>query len=497
VANQNSSIKFDGISKSFPGVKALEDVGFSIEKNTVHAIVGENGAGKSTLLNILHGIYTDYEGDVYIEDNIVNFKDAKQALNTGVVKVHQEVSMVPELSVGQNIVLGYEQTNGFFIKRSAMHKTVNDILDQLGCNFRSENLAKELDIGDMQMASIAKAIYHKAKIISFDEPTASLSVKEKDNFFQVIEHLKQQGLTLVFISHHLDEIFEICDTVTVLRDGQYVNTVPTKNLEKNELVRMMVGREIKQLSYENKEINHNETVLEVENLKVNQVFNNISFSLKKGEILGFSGLVGSKRTDVMLTLIGALEKDSGTIKVHGKEANITSPAVATQFGIGLVPENRKTQGFVKYFSNGMNVAITKVEKFKSGFFVNYKSINKNAEEIGEKLNLRPNNPTGLTVNLSGGNQQKVVISKWLSADVDILILDEPTKGVDVGAKSEIYDILNEFVSQGKSIIIVSSELPEVLGLADRIMVMREGEIVKELKNDNLTEEDVLQYAMGV
>ncbi|WP_058309029.1 sugar ABC transporter ATP-binding protein [Gracilibacillus massiliensis] len=492
-------IQFQNVTKVFPGVKALEEVSFEVKKGEIHALLGENGAGKSTLLNILHGVYTEYEGSVRLKKNIAQFKSANDAIEQGISKVHQEVSIIPEITVGQNIVLGYEPKRGFLIDYKTLHEKANHILSRLNCNFKSEDMANTLSTGEMQMVAIAKAIYHKAEVISFDEPTASLSTKETKALFKIINELKNDGMTIIYVSHRLEEIFEICDRASILRDGKFVDSLSVSDITKEELIKKMVGRDVSSFAVRNKQglVKDDEVVLEVENLTLSNVFENISFQLKKGEILGFSGLVGSKRTDVLRTVFGAEKKTSGSIKLNGKEVNIASPEKAVQLGIGLIPENRKTQGFVKYFDNANNIGLTKLEKFTKFGLLQHNKKTKNCEHYVNEINLRPVDPHYMTVNLSGGNQQKVVISKWLSSDAEVLILDEPTKGVDVGAKAEIYRVLEELLEKGKSIIIISSELPEVLGMSDRIIVMREGKKVKELDNKQLTEEDILQYAMGV
>ncbi|MBF6977593.1 sugar ABC transporter ATP-binding protein [Aerococcaceae bacterium zg-BR22] len=489
-------IELRHITKTFPGVKALEDVSIDIFRGEVHALAGENGAGKSTLLNILHGIYSGYEGSVIINGEETNFISANDAISKGIVKVHQEVSLVPELSIGQNIVLGYEKTKFGFVNEVETHKEVNKILERLNCRFKSEELAKNLDIADLQMASIAKALYHKAKILSLDEPTASLSVREKESLFKVINDLKNQGITIIYISHHLEEILEICDTITILRDGKKINTFPSRDVTKEELIHNMVGRNV-ELYERIKNSDLTDNVLEVVGMTRKGKFTDISFVLKRGEILGFSGLVGSSRTDVMRAIVGADKIDSGEILINGKSVKITSPEVAARHGIGLVPENRKTQGFIKNFDNKTNIAVPKISSFLERGLLNFNRIKENSSKFGKKIKLYPNAPDGYTVNLSGGNQQKVVISKWLSADVDVLILDEPTKGVDVGAKREIYEILNELTKLGKSIIVVSSELPEVLSVCDRVIVMKDGRIVITLENTDLSEAQILKYAMEV
>lgn len=491
-------IEFLNISKVYPGVKALDNVSFDIKSGEVHALLGENGAGKSTLLNILHGVTSDYGGEVKIFNNVVSYKNASEAIDDGIAKVHQEVSLVPDLTVGQNIVLGNEPKKGMFIDYTKLHIEANKVLSKMNCSFKSEDIAGSLSTGEMQMIAIAKALYHEAKVISFDEPTASLTNREVNALFSIIKNLKENGITILYVSHRLDEVFEICDRATVLRDGKHIETFNIQDVTKEQLIKKMVGRDV--AAYAVRDVNRKvgeEKVLEVENLTQKGVFENVSFHLKKGEILGFAGLVGSKRTNVARVIFGADKKTSGTIKLHGKVVDIKTSQKSVELGIGLVPENRKTQGFIKYFNNSDNVGLAKMGKFTKFGFLSHKKKRDNCRSYIEEINLRPTDPDYMTANLSGGNQQKVVISKWLSSDAEILILDEPTKGVDVGAKAEIYRVLEELLAKGKSIIVISSELPEVLGLSDRIVVMREGKKVKEFDNVNLTEEDVLQYAMGV
>lgn len=499
MTNQNDNIiEFQNVSKVFPGVKALDNINFEINRGEIHALLGENGAGKSTLLNILHGVYGEYDGDVYLNGAPIKFKNSNDAIQKGISKVHQEVSLIPDLSVGQNIVLGYEPKKGIFIDYKKLHKQANKILSKLECNFKSEDLVSSLSTGEMQMIAVAKALYHNAELISFDEPTASLTTNEVNNLFRIIKELRNNGVTILYVSHRLEEIYEICDRATVLRDGQFVDSFNVADLSKEELINKMVGRDVSSFAVRNKKgMASDEVVLEANNLRINNVFEDISFTLKKGEILGFAGLVGAKRTEVVRAIFGAEKLHGGTIKIKGKEVKIPSPRHAVKFGLGLIPENRKTQGFIKFFDNADNIGVSKLDKFTNTGLINHKRKINNAENYINEINLTPADPSYMTNNLSGGNQQKVVISKWLSSDADILILDEPTKGVDVGAKAEIYRVLEELLEQGKSLIVVSSELPEVLGLSDRILVMREGRKVKEFNNDGITEEDILQYAMGV
>ncbi|PKM95243.1 MAG: sugar ABC transporter ATP-binding protein [Firmicutes bacterium HGW-Firmicutes-1] len=492
----NIAVEFKNISKSFPGVKALEDVSFQIQKGQVHALLGENGAGKSTLLNILHGVFGQSEGIVCIKGQKVEFKNTYDAIKFGVAKVHQEVSIIEELTIGQNISLGYEPKKGLLIDYKRLHENANKILDKLGCKFRSQDSIKLLSTGELQMISIAKALFHNADIISFDEPTASLSNKEVLALFKIIEELKKNNITIIYVSHRLEEIFKICDQATILRDGKFVKTENIASLTKEELIRNMVGRDVALFAkrHDERQIK-DEVVLKVKDLEIKDVFKEISFELRKGEILGFSGLVGSKRTDVVRAIFGADQITKGEIFVKGQLKNISSPQKALKNGIGLIPENRKTQGFVKYLSNADNIGLTCLEKFTKHGFVSHKKKRENYDFFAEEIDLNPKNPNYLTNNLSGGNQQKIILAKWLSTNVDILIFDEPTKGVDVGAKAEIYRLFEELVKKGKSIIMVSSELTEIMGMSDRVIIMKEGRIVAEISESEMSEEKILYYAM--
>jgi ribose transport system ATP-binding protein len=489
-------VTFDKVSKVFPGVKALDDVTFDILQGEIHAIVGENGAGKSTLLNILHGLTPEYDGNVEIDGQRVTFRSAQDALQYGIAKVHQEVNLIHELTVGQNITLGYEPRKGLFMDYAEMHRQANEILDRLHCRFRSEDSMKDLSVGEMQMISIAKALFHEAKIISLDEPTASLSRSETNTLFKIIRELKQNGITIIYVSHRLEEIFELADRVTVLRDGRFIATHKVKEINRAQLIQNMVGRDVSAFATRNRPRRFtDEVVLEVRNLSLDPHFSDVSFVLHKGEILGFAGLVGAKRTDVVRAIFGADIKTKGEVYIHGVPREIRTPEQGLRSGIGLIPENRKTQGFVKNLTNADNIALTSMEKFTHLGFLNHDEKRENCEHFIGEINLNPKEPLYYTEQLSGGNQQKVVLAKWLSSDADILIFDEPTKGVDVGAKQEIYRLLEDLVDQGKSIIMVSSELPEVIGMSDRVIVMNEGRIVTELDHSELTEERILHYAM--
>lgn len=494
---QQPAVQFTDITKAFSGNVVLNKVSFSIQPGEVHALIGENGAGKSTLLNILHGVYQEFDGTVEINGEAVHFKNAHEAILHGISKVHQEVSVIPELTVGQNVALGYEPRKGLLIDYPTLYRQTQEILDKLGCKFTSESNAGRLSTGEIQMMAIAKALFHHAKIISFDEPTASLSENETKILFDVIADLKSQGITIIYVSHRLEEIFKITDRVTVLRDGQYINTFNTKEISRNQLIQNMVGRDISGFAVRLKpNCMQDQVVLSAKNLTRAGVFQNVSFDLRRGEILGFAGLVGSKRTDVVRTLFGADPLTSGEIMIRDKKVTIRSPQEGLEHGIALIPENRKTQGFVKVMNNADNAGLASMDRFTKRGIVNHKKKRDHFIEYMDLINLNPKDPDYLTERLSGGNQQKVILIKWLSTNADILIFDEPTKGIDVGAKVEIYRIMEDLVEQGKSIIMVSSELPEVLGISDRILIMREGRLVAEIPKLDYSEEKVMHYAMG-
>lgn len=495
--NQAPAIQFKDITKDFSGNIVLNAVNFSIEPGEVHALVGENGAGKSTLLNILHGVYQEYGGSVLIQGNPVQFKNAHEAIVYGISKVHQEVSVISGLTVGQNVALGYEPRKGLLIDYPKLYDQTEEILQRLGCRFKSRDQAARLSTGEIQMMAIAKALFHHAKIISFDEPTASLTDNEANILFKVIADLKSQGITIIYVSHRLEEIFKIADRVSVLRDGHYIDTFKTQDITRETLIQNMVGRNISGFAVRTKpNLVQGETVLAARNISRAGVFENVSFELKKGEILGFAGLVGSGRTDVVRALFGADRLTQGEIIIKGEKVDIKSPEEGLNRGIALIPENRKTQGFVRNMTNAENAGLASLDRFSRGGFVNHQQNRNNFIDYMNRINLNPKDPDYLTERLSGGNQQKVILIKWLSTQADIIIFDEPTKGIDVGAKMEIYKIMEDLAEQGKSIIMVSSELPEVLGISDRILVMREGRLVAELNQTDFAEERVMHYAMG-
>ena len=494
-----TAVEFRHINKSFPGVHVLKDISFTVEEGEIHALMGENGAGKSTLLNILHGVYTDFEGEVYLHGKKVAFKNPNDAiLNGNISKVHQEIMVVEELTVGQNVTLGYEPKTGPFIDFNKMHSDVDAILQELNCNFTSRDIVRTLTAGQKQMIAIAKAVYHHSNIISLDEPTSSLTSKETQALFAVVRKLKKEGITFLYVSHHMDEIFELCDRATVFREGQCIATLNIKDTTEDELIHAMVGRSVSAVAQRMKPSQaREEVVLKVEHLGDDKAYKDVSFELHKGEILGFYGLVGAGRTEVMRAIVGADRQLHGSVYLKGKPiSGGWNSTKALRAGIGMLSEERKSQGFNKLASNIDNISISSLEKYMSGIFISDAKKKANAEHFFEELDIHPRLPEYQTVNMSGGNQQKVILAKWLSTDVDIIIFDEPTKGVDVAAKAEIYRLMEDLVAEGKSLIVVSSELPEAIGLSDRLIVMSEGRITKVLSDRKDFDSDaILNYAI--
>lgn len=494
------AVEFVNINKYFPGVHVLKNVSFSVEEGEVHALLGENGAGKSTILNILHGVYSEYDGVVKLHGKEARFSNPNQAICEGKIsKVHQETMVVEELTVGQNVALGHEPKKGLFVDFKTLHHDVDEILQELNCNFKSNDIVKTLTAGQKQMIAIAKALYHHSTIISLDEPTSSLTQKETEALFAVIRKLKKDGVTIIYVSHHLEEIFEICDSASVLRDGEFIQRMNIKETTREELIRAMVGRSVASVASRLQPSQcKEEVVLKVENLSDGKNFHDISFELHKGEILGFFGLIGAGRSEVMRTIIGADQKINGKIILKGQEVGKNwNTTKALKNGIGLLPEDRKTQGFMNQFTNIDNISISSLDKYMKGPFLDPSKKLKNAERFFEEMDVHPRKPDYLTKNMSGGNQQKVILARWMSADTDIIIFDEPTKGVDVAAKAEIYRLMEELVAEGKSLIVVSSELPEAMGISDRLVVMSEGHIVTILEErDNFNTDSILDDAIG-
>ncbi|PMQ01961.1 MAG: D-xylose ABC transporter ATP-binding protein [Dictyoglomus sp. NZ13-RE01] len=488
----------EGIEKSFPGVHALRNARFELRSGEVHALVGENGAGKSTLMKILTGVYRKDGGRIIYKGKEVEIPNPRVAQEMGISIVYQDLNLMPHLTVAQNIFIGREPRNKkipFFIDEEEINRRTKELLDTLHMNIDPKAKVADLTVGKQQMVEIAKALSYNAEVIIFDEPTAALSISETEELFNIIRKLKSQGIGIIYISHRLEELKEIADRVTVMRDGQYIGTVKMSETTIDEIISMMVGREIYETLKEKEVEEDAEVVLEVKNLSRGREIKNVSFKLRKGEILGFSGLVGAGRTEVARAIFGADPFDSGEIYVKGRKVHIKSPTDAIKNGIAYLSEDRKRFGLMLDLDVEANITLPSLKEFLNFLlFLNKKKAEMVCKEYVEKLRIRTPSLRQKVKNLSGGNQQKVILAKWLLKNCDILIFDEPTRGIDVGAKNEIYKLLNELVKEGKSIIMISSELPEILRMSHRVIVMREGRITGELENKNLTEEIIMRYA---
>ena len=484
-----------GIDKSFPGVHALDHVDLEVRKGEVHALMGENGAGKSTLMKVLTGIYHKDAGTITYEGKEVEFTNPREAQDAGIVIVHQELNMMGHLTVAQNIFIGREYMNGKLIDDKKMNEEAKKLFDQLGINIDPKETMSRLTVGKQQMCEIAKAISHDAKVIIFDEPSAALTEAEIEELVKIIRDRRDTQRGSVYISHRMDEIKVITDRVTVMRDGGYVGTLITKDSTKDDIINMMVGRVIyEDPKTESQVAPDAPVVLKVEHLNAGRMVKDVSFELHKGEILGFSGLMGAGRTETARALFGADPKDSGDIYVNGQKVDIKTPQDAVKCGIGYLSEDRKRFGIVVDKTVAENSTMATMENFMKGIFIDKKKEKDVAQEYVEALKTKTPSVDQLVVNLSGGNQQKVVIAKWLVRNCDILIFDEPTRGIDVGAKSEIYHLMNELVAEGKSIIMISSEMTEILRMSDRIVVMCEGRKTGELGIEEATQERIMHAA---
>ncbi|MBP5595834.1 MAG: sugar ABC transporter ATP-binding protein [Pseudobutyrivibrio sp.] len=488
-------LTMNDIDKSFPGVHALDHVHFDVNRGEVHALMGENGAGKSTLMKVLTGIYTKDSGTIEFEGKEVEFHNAREAQDAGVVIVHQELNMVGHLTVAQNIFIGREFKKGFKIDDKKMNEEAAKLFKRLNIDIDPTATMSDLTVGKQQMCEIAKAISHEAKVIVFDEPSAALTESEIAELFKIIRDLRDQQLGIVYISHRMDEIKVITDRVTVMRDGGYVGTLITKDCTKDDIINMMVGRVI----YEEPKTkslvpDDAPVVLKVEHLNAGKMVRDVSFELRKGEILGFSGLMGAGRTETARAIFGADPKESGDIYINGKKVEINSPEDAVKNGIGYLSEDRKRFGIVVQKTIAENSTLATLEKYMKGIFINKKKENEVTQKYVDSLATKTPSIDQLVVNLSGGNQQKVVIAKWLVRDSEILIFDEPTRGIDVGAKNEIYKLMNRLAAEGKSIIMISSEMTEILRMSDRIIVMCEGKVTGEIGIEEVSQEKIMNMA---
>ena len=485
------------IEKRFSGVHALKGVDFKLRSGEIHALMGENGAGKSTLMKILTGIYKADSGEIVCFNKKCNFNSVKESQNMAISIIHQELNQVNDLTVSQNIFLGREKLKlGCFTDDKAMQKEAKSLLAYVGVKISPDEKISALTVGEQQMIEIAKAVSFDSKILILDEPTTALTEAETEELFKIMNELKAKGIGMIYISHRMDEIRKISDRVTVMRDGEYIGTVNTEEVIDEEIVKMMVGRKITSAKKEKSRVKENSpVVLEVKKLNSGDKLKNISFKLYKGEILGISGLMGAGRTELARAVSGADGFDSGEIFINGERVTVKSPADAVKKGICYLSEDRKRYGLLLNKSVFENSLLSSLEKYSEYGFINDKKGNSDAEKQNEKLKTKAPSLSVSVKNLSGGNQQKVVVSRWLLKDSEIFIFDEPTRGIDIGAKSEMYDLIEQLAENGKSVIIISSELSEILGVSDRILVMCEGKITKEMPIEEANQENIMKFAM--
>jgi len=490
-------VRMEGIEKSFPGVHALSNCQFDLQGGEIHALVGENGAGKSTLMKILSGVYKKDSGTIYVRGEQVEFHNTKQAQIHGISIIHQELNLMKHLTAAQNIFIGREHSQKlpFLVDDKTINEKTRQLFEMIHLDLDPRVKIAELTVAKQQMVEIAKALSYNMDVLIMDEPTSALSDSEIEDLFKVIRHLKEQGKGIVYITHRMEEIKQICDRVTVMRDGHYIATTPIKDITIDQIIAQMVGREVYDTVHPHGDTTKNEVVLEVKNLNQGNKVRDVSFKLHKGEILGFAGLLGAGRTETARAIFGADPKDSGEIYIKGKKVVIRHPRDAVKHGLGYLSEDRKQYGLALNLSVETNTVMASLERFITPFgTVDTKKTRTVAQRFVERLKTKTPSINQITKNLSGGNQQKVVISKWLVRDCDILIFDEPTRGIDVGAKSEIYKLLNELADEGKSIIMISSELPEILRMSHRVLVMCEGEVTGILPAAECSQEKIMYYA---
>lgn len=489
------AVTMENITMEFPGVKALDQVNFETVKGEVHVLLGENGAGKSTLMKILTGVYKQTEGKIFLRGEPCEINSIKDAEAKGISMIFQELNLVPYLSVAENIFLGREPRKGIQIDWKKVNKEAQELLDNLGVKIKAKSIVKSLTIAQQQMVEIAKALSHNPDVIIMDEPTSSLTDREIEELFKTIRDLKSRGVCIVYISHRMEELLAIGDRVTVLRDGQYVGTVTVKETTIDKLIQMMVGRSLNE-KFPKEIAEIGDESIRVTNICRGNVLRNASFYARKGEVVGFAGLMGAGRTELMRAVFGADKIDSGEIYINAKKATIKSPKDAIRFGIGFLTEDRKHQGLVLKLDVKQNITLSSLEKIISNTAINFRKEKIICKKLVEDLNVKTPGLYQKVKFLSGGNQQKVVLAKWLATDSNILIIDEPTRGIDVGAKVEIYKLINKLTKAGNTVLMVSSELPEILGMSDRIYVMHEGEVTGELAREEATQERILHCATG-
>jgi inositol transport system ATP-binding protein len=490
-------LEMENISKEFPGVKALDRVQLKVRKGTVHALLGENGAGKSTLMKILIGMYSPDSGVITFDGEELKLSHVKHALDKGISMIHQELSPIPYMTVAENIFLGREPSYGFtgWVKERELEENTRRLFERLEIDIDPRAKMVDLSIAHTQMVEIAKAISRQSKLIIMDEPTSAITEKEVQHLFAIIRSLKKEGVSIIYITHKMDELAQITDEITVLRDGKYVGTKPSDRVTKDHLIEMMVGRELHHV-FQKKRAEIGDVVLAVNHLTRKGKFEDVSFEVRRGEVVGFAGLMGSGRTEVMESVFGIVPPDSGDIVVKGEKTVIRSPRDAIRCGMGFLTEDRKGTGLFLPLSVQDNMIAVNIDRYTTCGFLDTRRIQADCRQQCDQLAIKTPGLHQTIKYLSGGNQQKALLARWLLHDPDILILDEPTRGIDVGAKSEIYQLIADLAKKGKAIVVISSELPEILGVSDRVIVMHEGRKMGELRREEATQEKIMQLATG-
>lgn len=494
----DTAVELKNITKLFPGVTALDNMSITLKKGEIHGLIGENGAGKSTLIKVLSGVYIPEHGEIYMEGEQVSFSNPLESRSAGITCVYQELNSAKEMSITDNLFMGYyvKKKSGL-LDYKYMNAKAREIMREMNQNIDPSKLCGQLGMGQQQMVEIGKSILLDAKVIILDEPTSSLGEKEARLLFTIVKKLKDMGKAILFVSHKLEEIFELCDIVTVMRDAKHIATVPVSEVTKDQLISHMVGRTLDSL-FPKIPADPGGVALEVKNFSSVGAYHNVGFTARYGEILGFAGLVGSGRTELFRGLFAADKRDSGEVYINGVKRDIKDPAGAIRCKIAFLTEDRKLQGLVLSESIMRNISLVNLDSLKGGLFIDDSKVKKQAEDCVDRLHIRTSSIYKLAGELSGGNQQKVVIAKWLNVDADIFIFDEPTRGIDVGAKIEVYHIINSLVQQNKCVIMISSELPEILGMSDRVIVMRDGRIMAELDraSEHFNQESIMKAAWG-
>lgn len=489
-------LEMKNISKTFPGVRALDNAGIVLKKGEIHALVGENGAGKSTLMNVLLGIHQCDSGEILFQGRPVKYKSPSQALNDGITMIHQESSMMPNMTIADNVWIAREDLfrKGPLIDKNAMNKKTRDLFQEvLNIDIDPRKKTKTLTIAQLQLVELCRAVSYNASIIVMDEPTSALTNSEVQLLYKSVRKLSAQGVTIIFISHKLEEIYEICDSITIMRDGRHIRTCAIDEINEKELIELIAGRELTSL-YPKEPVAIGKTVLKVDHISREGEYKDVSFEVREGEVLGFCGLIGAGRTEIMQTVFGLTQPDSGEIYLDGQKASIKTPAVAIRKGIGLVSEDRLRQGIIGRLSVRFNMTITNIFKYGKGVFVDRRLENQDCDGMIRRMRVKTSGKKQTIAQLSGGNQQKVILGRSLLAKPKVLILDEPTRGIDVGSKSEIYRIINELAKEGMAVLMVSSETPELLGVCDRILVVSGGRIVGEFEPQASTQADLMRAA---